>query len=271
MRRGIKLFIIGGVILGVLTGCYQGERDSNGDDYGYIDNLSHEEITNQIKTKMKHEMDKIGFSVDLNYYEFSFNTMQTAGVSGTVSMRDKRYAEYGWLTVYRGSFGSKMKNLPIEEDKVATNPIIFVANGYQDYVVGNILNNKVLGNDIEQVLREVDGEILPYRANVEIDSHSNTEFPGTLVSSDAVDNIKNIKTTTFFYHYQSIPEAIYTNYFQNKSNVNFDRQHLFQTMHFLTIVGIYCNKTNEEIEVMKKKIISFYNTQYLKIILTNEK
>lgn len=268
MKKVIKSLLICVSGLALLTGCSKGELDSSGTNYGYVDNLSHEEVYRQIKEKMKSEMDKIGFTVDFSNYEFYTKIMQTEGVTGTVSMKDKRYPNYGSILVYQGDFGSKKKNQTIDLTKVAINPIIFIENGYQDYVVKNVFNNKELGNDLDGALKETRGEVIEFISGY---NYPERGYPSGNNSPEKVLKYTSISTTNFLYSKTFITEEVYIDYFRNKNNIYFDYETFFKKMNFFALVGIYINKTDSEITDIQNNMTRYFNQETLVIRVTNYK
>lgn len=229
-----------------------------------IRNLSDSEIIKQIQAKMKEEMNKINFEVDFEDYEFKVNTgVEIQSNFGKVTIKDKRY-NYDPITIYDGNFEV------LDKEKIGTNPIIFVAHGYQDYVVNNIFNNEELGNNLDEALRVSGGE-LPSARTSDLSSNDvlSLDYPVRERLEKEWRDAEFKGSILFFEAYTKQDKQQYLSHFKNQKTKDFNYNDFYKKINFLTVVDILIRDKNIVGE-MEMKVQKMYNPSYLLIRITEK-
>lgn len=180
---------------------------------GHPDNLSNEEVLKQVQAQMKEEMNKIGFEIDLNDYEFKVELHQSLGSSGEVTMKDKRY-NYKPLKIYNGSF------ISIEKDNVCSDPLAFIYSDYVQYI-------DEISSESNKVIQDY---LLKQQIKYRVDTIGGTTFTGKPIRAYTLEIVngkvvldKTAPNSELFLWEGKAPTLDeYFGYFRNKSTENFD-------------------------------------------------
>lgn len=219
MKRMLTFVVICLSSMMLLTGCV-GIFEPTGPDGRDKSVPTDEVITKQIKDILKVEMDKIGFTVDLEQYGFTVTIPQTYATGGTVYLNDPLY-EHSGVPIYKGDF------VNIEKEKVALNPVNFIVEKYQDYLLTKYKTN------LEQA------EAYLTSVGVEAErNHFRTGEYDTIKMVYPVDseisNGRPIKLggSYMFVAGEKVTDTEYISYFKNKSASTMDMADFHQVMKY---------------------------------------
>lgn len=241
-RKVIKYGIFGIIILALgwnLSQCTGGNPG----------NMKQYEIINQIKTKMKKEMDAINFEVNFEDYEFKVEVPQSLSDFGYVTLKDKRY-NYEPIRVYDGNLQK------LEEDQIGVNPIIFVYSGYLDYLNKR---DEVVKQKIQEYFknRNIDYSLMKFH---ERDFTGTVVYPFSLEIVNGTPNRNEIDASEIFLWKKENKLSIneYMDYYKNKKALNFDYENydLFMSKGVLYSYKVRNIKNLVEIESEIRSIIN---------------
>lgn len=248
MKKHIKLFVVALTILVFATGCSVLPTDKSDD-----------KIIETIKDKMKTEMDRIGFTVNFDDYEFTLRKSGAYVYGGTVSIKDKRY-DQPKITVYDGYFDERF-----DENEIGINPIAFVAHGYQDYVMKTLVNDKSRGNNLDEVLKISGGRVEADDMHGTGGLSGNkggtvTGDPGSLETILLPNNLYGYGDYYTCFNY--LDDFEYNQLFAGKSTTNFDYYEFTENADFVVIVIVLVASNIKNIEELQRKTNTLYNNQY---------
>lgn len=251
MKKHIKLFVVALTILVFATGCSVLPTDK-----------SDEKIIQTIKDKMKTEMDRIGFTVNFDDYEFTLRKSGAYVYGGWVYLKDKRYDQEP-VIVYDGNF----EKLDIE--KIGADPLAFVYAGYLDYL--DTVNAEAL-KLVEDYLSEK-GEVY---AKDEYDKgsfrHVVSWTPHTIrIVND--EPAEKWATQVFLYTGAPLDLNAYINYYYNKRTdifdyASFDKYNSDATIYSYSMEGYEKSKLYMQYETEIKNLLRTkgYNRIFVGIV-----
>ncbi|MGL4662805.1 MAG: hypothetical protein ACRCV7_03855 [Culicoidibacterales bacterium] len=210
-----------------------------------IRNLSDKEIVRQIQEKMKEEMDKLHFEVDFSDYEFQVNTgVEIQSNFGTVTLKDKRY-NYDPIEIYDGNFEV------IDTNKIGVNPILFVAQGYQNYKETGLINTADFKKEVQNILeilklKNIEGKQLPFRSTIPYEGKKYA-YVANINKLDKIRYIVNYSTV--FGTKGRMNDEEYLEFFNQKTTRGINYETLEKKLKYEVVVTFKVNSIVEDYEI----------------------